>query len=234
MKRILVLTLALAACDDASQKTLEEQAKEAAEKAAKTAGGLVDKAGKEVGKAVAALPMDINEKMAASALRDIHVVQVAFKEKDLDRNDVKDYWTADVAGLYCVRHKTAESSAGGLAIDIASADASPYKGAYASNDYQYDKGMLKPHAAKAGYVYRMMEKAVDGALYATDPDRSGKKVHHTSAWAACAVPEKYGSTGKLTYIINQNAEMFRKDTAGKPVVQWPTEKVLGKEWEKVP
>lgn len=230
MKRILILTLALAACDDASQKSFEEQAKEAAEKA----GSLAEKAGKEVGKKIDALPMEINEAGAAAVLRDIHEAQVEFKEKDLDRNDVKDFWTADIAGLYCVRHKQTQKSAGGLAIEIASADAALYKGTYASNDYQYDKQMLKPFAPKSGYVYRMMEKADDGSLYATDPDKSGRKVHHTSAWAACALPEKHGSTGKRTYIINQSAEMYRKDTAGKAVPQWPTDKVLGKEWEKVP
>jgi hypothetical protein len=236
MKRILVLIVAaLAACEKAPSSLDEaaQQAQKAAEKAGAAAKEAAQKAAQEAGKKIEALPMTLNEEAAVKALHDIHRAQVKFKDEDLDRNSIKDYWTADVAGLYCLRHKSASKApVGAIPIDLASADAAPYKGAYAGADYVYDKEMLKAHAPWAGYVFGMVAKDAGGSPYATDPDKSGKKVHHVAMWAACAWPAKYGQTGKNTFLINERGELYYKDTGGKPVAQWPDGKAIGKEWQK--
>lgn len=37
----------------------------------------------------------------------------------------------------------------------------------------------------------------------------------------CAVPAKYGKSGRLTFIVNVTGTIYQKDTGGRPVTIWP-------------
>ena len=57
-------------------------------------------------------------------------------------------------------------------------------------------------------------------------------VTDTSRFGLVAYPAEYGVTGRYTYMINENNTIFRKDTQGEPVTDWPEDNSL-REWSKI-
>lgn len=79
-----------------------------------------------------------------------------------------------------------------------------------------------------GYRFLAMKYGPLGEAYWTDTsDR------HPAAFAFCAVPERHGTTGELTMIVNEGGEIYRKDTKGEPVRAWPADP-QGQGWRRVP
>ena len=152
-----------------------------------------------------------NERNARASLKTLASAEATFRVKDSDGNGVKDYWTADVAGLWHA----------GKLIDekIAKADVAP----------------LKPLANKPlpyhGYYFAAMTMDLQNQIvYRTDTDKSGRKVHNTSRFGFCAYPAHYGSSGNWTFIINENNTIFKVETGGKPLENWPTDQGLVDDW----
>ena len=54
---------------------------------------------------------------------------------------------------------------------------------------------------------------------------------YTKQCGLCAVPAKYGKSGRLTFIINVTGTIDQKDTGGRPVAVWPDVEKEG--WEPV-
>lgn len=179
-----------------------------------------------------------NERSTAATLKMILTAQENFKSNDLDRNGVNDYWTADVAGLYCLEVKVTSNAIAALNdIGVASADTTPYAGKFENSDIKYnsdfhlrENGVPKP---RAGYLYRMMTHDPQGKPYAIDTDDSKVPVHNFRKFAVVATPAEYGVTGNSTYIVNEGAAIFRTDNGGKPVLKWPSAAELSRNWGKL-
>lgn len=146
-----------------------------------------------------------NERKAILALKDIFRAQVDFKENDLDKNGVKDYWTADISGLY-------RTLIGGKEIkligpDIAIADAAPM------SDGKDLGPMLSPRPiAKNGYYFRALKSYEDPA---GSINPYGSK--NTLRFGFVAYPETYNGTGRQTFIIWEGGTVWRKVLAGEMV-----------------
>ena len=221
-----LFALTLLACDEA-KKAADDVANDPDVKKA------VD-AGKEAAaKAADAVMVTTNENQAKSAMRDILNAQAKFNEKDLDGNGMPGFWTADVAGLYCLTTQQTTKPLELIGASIAAADAEPFGKRYEFKGIEYEKERIQKWEPYFGYKFRMMEKTRDGEAYAQDAEKSGVKAKHPWAWAACAAPEKYNQTGVVTIIVNEKGILYKKDTKGKPVVKWPSEKELLEEWVRV-
>ena len=176
----------------------------------------------------------MNERNATASLKSLVRAQMHFKDNDLDQNGVQDYWTANVAGLYCLQDKTSDKAIAALNdIGVASADTGRYSGEYENDNVKYNSELLLPVGPKTGYWYRVMQSDGQVKPYAQDTDKTGSKVHNLNTFAAVAYPVTYDSTGRHTFIVNEPAVVYRKDTRGRPVLTWPSAKDLSEEWEKL-
>ena len=104
-----ILVLVACACDEA--KDVARKAGEAAEEVAndpkvRGVAKSVEEAGKKAVDYIAekgkGIIKDVRENIAYGALEDIVDAGRAFASGDLDGNGINDYWTADVAGFYCL------------------------------------------------------------------------------------------------------------------------------------
>ncbi len=139
--------------------------------------------------------------------------QPFFRDLDGDGNGVKDYWTADVAGLFALRDRNGKMLKL-VAADTARADLAPEQDAYSW------PAPSEPTTG-LGYFYKAMVMDEVWVPYRQDPDGDGRSYTNTDKFALCAVPREYGKTGKMTFIVNEQGVVFEKDTKGKPIADWP-------------
>jgi hypothetical protein len=148
-----------------------------------------------------------NHREAHRVLFDLARLEAAFKQDDLDRNGVSDYWTGDVAGLMA-----AMPDRGGRPdwVRIARADPS--------------RPDAEPHC---GYWFLPIDFDVDGAPY-----RVHGQPRHPSAFGFCAFPAEPGRTGQYVFILNQEGQIFSNwDVRARPT-RWPAKNVLVMQWSK--
>lgn len=189
--------------------------------------------GATVGYAFTQADLSTNERSAAAALKSCVTAQENFRSNDLDRNQVSDYWTGDIAGLYCIQSIATENAIAALNnIGVASADAARFTGGFENANVTYNADLLLEFWPCDGYLFRTITNDSLGTPYAQVTD-GGEAVHNFGNFGAVAYPAEYGVTGRYTFIINEGASVFRRDTGGKPVENYPTAAKLSSEWEKV-
>jgi hypothetical protein len=115
-------------------------------------------------------------------------VQWDFRSNDRGGNGQNAYWRRDIAGLYALKGRE------GQPIRLI-----PLAGALADDRPTMDLSAFGPRAPLHGYWFRAIRHADETTE--PDPDR----------FAACAFPEKYGVTGKNTFIISEGNTVFKKD-----------------------
>jgi hypothetical protein len=174
-----------------------------------------------------------NERNASASLKSCVTAQENFKGNDLDRNNVGDYWTGDVAGLYCLQVVATGNAIAALNdIGVASADPSQSDAGFANAQVTYNAALLLTFSPKSGYLYRAMVTDAAGTAYAQNTG-DGFRVHRFDAYAFTAYPNKVGTSGRNTYIVNEAGVVYRRDTGGQSVLEWPGDEELAAEWEKV-
>ncbi|MBI5365995.1 MAG: DUF2950 family protein [Planctomycetes bacterium] len=165
-----------------------------------------------------------NEASASATLRNFVTLQATWRQNDVDRNSVADYWTADVSGFYRIEASPAGSTQMVAQIDAAIAGADDNKlsaGAGVVAAPMPDSGIAPasllafiPTASKSGYWFRALVNDLSilpGAAYATDPDANGQAWSNTAGFAFQARPERYSSTGLNTFIVNQAGVVYKRD-----------------------
>ncbi len=165
-----------------------------------------------------------NESSAVGALRAIISAESIFHSKDSDRNTVADYWTADVSGLYRVEKLPVGSRRGVAAIDEALAKADDAKmstwgsfGARIPGTTVSAAGLIPmtQQVARSGYRFRAMVSSSPffgwGTGYRTDPDGNWQYWTNTSRYGIQARPERYGTTGHSTFIVNERGVIYGRD-----------------------
>jgi hypothetical protein len=141
--------------------------------------------------------LNYNERSAILALRAIAAAEKTFREKDLDENGERDYWTADVAHL-----STLKVDGGGplLSQGLALSDPRP----------------RAPSRLKTlpfcGYLFAAIREG---------PPKEDEPATHPTAFAFCAYPAEYGTSGRETFLIDQRGIVHSLDTQGKPPADWP-------------
>lgn len=155
------------------------------------------------------------ERTAVSSLRSVTNAEENFRANDLDRNAVADYWTANMAGLYCVEVKATGTPIAALSdIGVASADLDPrneealkFDGA----DAAYDPSLLLASSPKAGYAYQALIRDADGRPYAQDTDQSGVKARNTARFGFMSIPVAHADTGLNTFVVDESAVIYQRD-----------------------
>jgi hypothetical protein len=158
--------------------------------------------------------LEENERMAPAALKTLSAANADFRSNDRDGNGINDFWTGDVAGLYSLGAPVGPGRSESIRLippEIARADAA-HPGAV-------------PHH---GYFFVAMQTDENGIPYrqVTGPRPGIKPERNLSKFAFCAYPAEYGRTGRFTFIIDEGNRRFKIDTAGKPVLKWPTDDEL--------
>lgn len=147
---------------------------------------------------------ELAERRAMDALRAISDAEEDFRRSDRDGNGVKDYWTADVRGLYWEGRR--------LDRDIAFADGNGL-----------GAELRRPRPCH-GYFFCAVQfdgRATPAEPYRQDTDGTKRPRHHASRYAFCAYPASSGRTGTRTFLIDETRQVVSLDTGGRPVFTWP-------------
>ena len=152
-----------------------------------------------------------NEIIAQFMLQSVQMAQTVFRNSDMDRNGVADYWTHDLAGLYAMKDRNGNPI---FLIDPATA-AADMEGA---GNYELLRSKIMP---KNGYWFRVLTTDPDGDAYQKDPDEDGNPTTNRTRWAALAYPAAYGVTGTNTLLLGEDGITWKKDTQGRPVDRFP-------------
>lgn len=148
-----------------------------------------------------------NERNASVALKMILSAEAEFRAQDRDGNQVQDFWTGDVSGLYAVSL---------IPRELAEADAEPLK------------PLVPSPVPYQGYLFRALDHdrtVQDSAESVYRQDSGGKpgmgKVHNTSRFGFIAYPARFGETGRFTFSVNEIGSVVRLAEDGSGVRDWP-------------
>lgn len=118
------------------------------------------------------------------------------------------YWRADIAGLYS--HQVAGRGLELISRPLALADQHPAP----------QNSVSARPAAMAGYWYRSL-------------GFSGENTPDPQHFAACAFPESYPSSGRLTLIVSDAGSVFAKDLGPAGGVDIYPEDPLQQGWKRI-
>ena len=158
-----------------------------------------------------------SEQNASAVLKMIAVAQGDFRSNDRDRNVVNDFWTGDVAGLYCI-----EPQVGDLAypepirlIDLstAGADSDPLRAP--GKPYLRSISDFTVPRQKAGYWYWALrhDRSVNPPEpYQTDTGGTPSAGKFTNArrFGVLGYPDVPGQSGDAVFIISEKHTVYRR------------------------
>jgi hypothetical protein len=172
-----------------------------------------------------------NERNASASLKTLATAEADFRANDRDNNRVQDFWTGDVAGLYTVKPAESDEMIKLVELALASADAAPLgDGA--------ELAKVAQRGPKAGYWYQALASYSEEGKsepYAQDTkgEKGRGKAYHNTRFAFCAFPSEYGITGTRTFLISEMNQVYWKDTGGEPVLEFPSDDDLLRDWKKL-
>ena len=164
-----------------------------------------------------------NETAAVATLRTFVTLEATWRQNDVDRNNLGDYWTADVSGFYRIEASPAGSARSVAQVDaaICSADDNKLGAGAAIAGAVLDSGVpaanllaFAQNGAKSGYLFRAMVNDLSTApvsVYAADPAGNGQLWTNNALFGFQARPEKYNSTGLNTIVVNQAGVIYKRD-----------------------
>jgi hypothetical protein len=155
-----------------------------------------------------------NERRPDTSLKTIVSAQEEFRRMDSDGDGIRQFWRADVTGLYTLRPggDPAKPIIKLIELSVACADDRPQ-----NNDLE----QYAVRSPKAGYWFRAIRHA-DEKL--PSPDR----------YAAIAFPERYPESGRCTFIVDERKDIYRMDLGhGHGIEIFPTPAELKTKWSKL-
>lgn len=180
------------------------------------------------------------ERVRMGSLRMLAVAEADFRANDRDGNREPDYWTGDVAGLYCLSPAGVPIRLVELA--VAGSDSDPLQPPQ-ETPYARSIDSFTRSAARSGYWLWAMR--ADASVNPPEPyRREGNR--HPSRFGFLAFPDS-PSSGRYAFIINEAHTVFRKPVnasirpsrASPPgcvthpaFVHWPGEGALSREWTR--
>lgn len=132
------------------------------------------------------------------SLNDIIKAQYAFKTKDIDANNINDYWTGDLSGLYRINDKDGQAIQL-ITAALARADLKPLP----ENMVNFlTKHVAIEPACFLGYYYCAM--ILNDSL-------TPFSCFNKTEFGFLAIPELYGVTGKRSFICSQDGNIYSKE-----------------------
>jgi hypothetical protein len=144
-----------------------------------------------------------NEQNAAGTLRSLALAEADFKAEDRDGDGKKNFWVADVRGLFTLKGKD------GQAIRLIEVEAAAADTALSKLSPELPDPKAGP---KAGYHYAALKTYVKKGKPTPYDEGKGRSEMH---FGLAAYPEKVGSTGRFTFLVNEDNVVWKKDTGGK-------------------
>ena len=151
------------------------------------------------------------DRSGAVGLYTIVSVQDDFRRNDRDKDQKKNFWVKDVAGLY--GFDPGEGPIELLDKITARSDRTPGRENYAS---------LTEGETWAGYCYAALKSYRENGKSVPYDNGTGRNV---SRFGLVAFPEEYRKTSRLTFIVSEQGTIFSKDTQGKPPEEYPEDPV---------
>lgn len=116
--------------------------------------------------------------------------------------------------------------------DVGSVYANPREGSGFRDLYEFGgpgAGGKRPHLIGREWAEATTPERAYGGYYFVDitGDETGP-YDYAKQFGFCAVPAEHGKSGVHTFIIDAREKVYKKDTAGKPVMTWPN---LAEGWE---
>ena len=165
-----------------------------------------------------------NDRNAMSTIKTLGTAEADFRANDRDGNEVTDFWTGDVAGLYCIGRDRSDAIKL-IELSAAGADSAPLKGAYPlSIDSFINSG------PKAGYWYWAI--------------RAGGPNYDLARFSFLSYPDSRAA-GRTAFILNEEMTVYRRKVdellrgtdrlPPGPVTHpafraWPPPAVLERDW----
>jgi hypothetical protein len=134
-----------------------------------------------------------NERRACHRLEELAAAQVAFRSADADGNGIKDYHTADVAGLYHLGVGSPPFPLRMIERDLAMADG---RTAAAHEGHRSDP-------LDGYWTFAMLEHETEEGSWAP------YGAAHPSRFGFVAVPDSYGRSGSIVFMIHEGRSTFR-------------------------
>lgn len=174
------------------------------------------------------------ERAGVAQLRAIATIEELWRQDDVDKNGVADYWTGDVSGLYRVERPPSGSGMPAGLLDEAIARADDVKlgggaampGGSLPTPGARSSGLLEMRetASNAGFFVRALTTDAEDAPYARDPDGDGNPWTHETRFGFSAHPAAYGSGARSTFVVNEEGVIYGSDLgSGAPAActAWP-------------
>lgn len=162
-----------------------------------------------------------NEKAIAKALKHITFANCKISENSENQDQANLYWTLDVSTLYYAKNPIKKGNILKLIpIGIALADNHPIL---------FTDIKKTPYK---GYLFQAVKLNQDGKKYNQELGVLGcqQKCANQKEYAFCAIPEKYPETGKYTFIINEEGQVYAQDNKGVGIEKYPTKKEVILKW----
>jgi hypothetical protein len=177
------------------------------------------------------IPMSASKTFAVNSLRRIASAEDIWRQQDIDRNGIKDYWTYDVSCLHRMYRLDNSTKVDLIYSSIASLDALP---ADVKNiNFFGDEPRITPlneYRPKYGYYFRAMMMDENGIPYNQNPVGTNKILAtNNNKFAFVAYPLIYGEYSTYTVIVNEKEIVYIRDfgSDGKKIVlQWPAPEEL--------
>jgi hypothetical protein len=195
-----------------------------------------------------------NDRSASSSLKTLASSEADFRANDRGGNGVNEFWTGDVAGLYCITGRPDQTEAGQpiklIELSIAAADSDPLNAPGAP--YGASIRTYCQPGPKARYWYwALRADASESPPVPYRQDTPGKpsagRFYNTSRFGFLCYPDQR-SSGRHVYIMNEgytvfqkSAESFIKPGGGIPpgpvrqplFMDWPSDATLRLEWRRM-
>lgn len=184
-----------------------------------------------------------NESKARSRLHSIATAEADFRANDRNGDKVLDFWTGDVAGLFCLRSGPAPDAPSIKLIELPSAAADIHPSStYSPPITQFSA--LKP---RHGYWMQALRRDLsDGEVYAKQPGAGATGNNFNSErFGFVTFPDDFPDGGKIAFMINEGNTMFKRqmpsgvrpmtpgrDVADPMYANWPSDGELKNCWSK--
>lgn len=145
-----------------------------------------------------------NEKRISNVFRNLATMEYDFRSNDRDGDGFRNFWVADIRGLYTFLNKGVEIKLIGK--DSALADGRPSSFSPPFPDHQQP-------VPKHGYLFSVLRWYVGAEGAMVEYDRGSGR--NPAGFGLVAYPADYGKTGRHTFIVAESNVLWRKDCAGR-------------------
>jgi prepilin-type N-terminal cleavage/methylation domain-containing protein len=144
-----------------------------------------------------------NERNASASLKTIGTAQADFRSNDRNDDGINNFLVADIQGLYTIIPGGGTDMIKLIEPAVARADCSVAA---------HNAAALGTQTPKAGYWYTQLDQYQDSGGVATNYDTAQPVAGFSlSKFGAAAVPDAYGSSGNLIFIMNEDATIYKRD-----------------------